>query len=410
MSLFRKEAVLALTRQTPYSEVLTRPPGWRAYLTLALAFVILSGIAMASIELPRTALATGWLTPRHGLVQLQANAGGFVTDIYVAQGDTVSRGQALLRISADIEKNQGSMGVLLRQYDQEAETLLARQRSLRDLLALRRTVQEKKLSEARRELDSAQRSQELQQHRLLLAQSAHHALVASFEAGAISRRDLDQSSGDLLAQEQALESMREQVATQAGLLDLLPQENKREIAELEASRGSLDQQVLELEQRRTQLDLNRTQVLTAPISGRLVSLDTHVGQQVTTRTRQAAILPLDSALEAELHVPSFALGYVTTGDVVRLRYEPFPHQKFGTWPATIRQVSDVLQDQSSDSTAQSGLGPTFKVVAKLQSQAVQLHARAWPLQPDMRLSAQIVLERRKAWEWLLEPALDVLRR
>lgn len=410
MTLFRQQAVLALTRQTPYSGVLTRPPGWRVYLTLASAFVILSGIALATIELPRTALATGWLTPRHGLVQLQANSGGFVTDIYVAQGETVRRGQALMRISADIEKNQGSMGILLRQYDQEAETLHARQRSLRDLLALRRTVHEKKMSEARRELGSTQRSQELQQHRLSLAQSAHRALIASFEAGAISRRDLDQSSGDLLAQEQALESMREQVATQAGLLDLLPQENKREIAELEASHGSLDQQVLELEQRRTQLDLNRTQVLTAPISGRLVSLDTHVGQQVTARTRQAAILPQDSALEAELHVPSFALGYVTTGDVVRLRYEPFPHQKFGTWPATIRQVSDVLQDKSSDSTAQSGLGPTFKVVAKLQSQAVQLHARAWPLQPDMRLSAQIVLERRKAWEWLLEPALDVLRR
>lgn len=410
MTLFRQQAVLALTRQTPYSGVLTRPPGWRVYLTLASAFVILSGIALATIELPRTALATGWLTPRHGLVQLQANSGGFVTDIYVAQGETVRRGQALMRISADIEKNQGSMGILLRQYDQEAETLHARQRSLRDLLALRRTVHEKKMSEARRELGSTQRSQELQQHRLSLAQSAHRALIASFEAGAISRRDLDQSSGDLLAQEQALESMREQVATQAGLLDLLPQENKREIAELEASRGSLDQQVLELEQRRTQLDLNRTQVLTAPISGRLVSLDTHVGQQVTARTRQAAILPQDSALEAELHVPSFALGYVTTGDVVRLRYEPFPHQKFGTWPATIRQVSVVLQDKSSDSTAQSGLGPTFKVVAKLQSQAVQLHARAWPLQPDMRLSAQIVLERRKAWEWLLEPALDVLRR
>lgn len=410
MPLFREQAVLALTRQTPYSGVLARPPGWRLYLTLALAFVVLSVMALATIELPRTALATGWLTPRHGLVQLQASMGGFVTDVYVAQGDTVRRGQALLRISADIEKNQGSMGVLLRQYDQEAQTLQARQHSLRDLLALRRTVQQKKLSEARRELGSAQRSEELQQHRLSLTQSAHNALIASFEAGAISRRDLDQSNVDLLAQEQALESMRAQVASQAGLLDQLPQENEREIAELQASRASADQLVLELEQRRTQLDLDRTQVLTAPISGRLVALDAHVGQQVTTRSRQAAILPQDSTLEAELHVPSFALGYVAGGDVVRLRYEPFPHQKFGSWPATIRLVSDVLQDNGSNSASQSGFGPTFKVTAKLQSQSVQLHTRAWPLQPDMRLSAQIVLERRKAWEWLLEPALDVLRR
>ena len=410
MTLFREQAVLALTRQTPYSGVLTRPPSWRLYLTLALAFVVLSVLALVTIELPRTALATGWLTPQHGLVQLQASTGGFVTDVYVKQGDTVRRGQALLRISADIEKNQGSIGALLRQYDQEAITLEARQDSLRELLALRRMVQQKKLSEARRELASMQRSQELQQHRWSLAQSTHNALIASFEAGAISRRDLDQSNVDLLAQEQALESMRAQVAGQAGLLDQLPQENKREIAELAASRSSLDQQILELEQRRTQLDLNRTQVLTAPISGRLVSLETHVGQQVTTRTRQAAILPQDSALEAELHVPSFALGYVTAGDIVRLRYEPFPHQKFGSWPATIRLVSDVLQHNAGDSVSQSGFGPTFKVTASLQSQAVALHARAWPLQPDMRLSAQIVLERRKAWEWLLEPALDALRR
>lgn len=410
MSLFREQAVLALTRQTPYSEVLSRPPGWRLYLSLALAFVALSGLALATIELPRTALATGWLTPRHGLVQLQASTGGFVSDVYVTQGETVRRGQALLRISADIEKSQGSIGSLLRQYNQEVETLQARQRSLGDLLALRYAVHQKMISEARSDLASAQRSHALQQRRLSLAQSAHRALVTSFETGAVSRLDLEQASAELLTQEQALESTRAQVADHTALLDRLPQENAREIAELQASRSSLDQQILELAQRRTQLDLNRTEVLSAPISGRLVALDAHVGEQVTTRSRQAAILPLDSPLEAELHVPSSALGYVAAGDVVRLRYEPFPHQKFGSWPATIRVVSDVLQDRSSDSASMVDLPPTFKVIAELKSQAVQLHARVWPLQPDMRLSAQIVLERRKAWEWLLEPALHVLRR
>jgi len=410
VSLFREQAVLALTRQTPYSGVLSRPPGWPLYLTLTMAFVGLSWLALTTIELPRMAVATGWLTPRHGLVQLHASTAGFVTDVHVTQGDIVRRGQPLLRIAADIEKDQGSMGALLRQYTQEAETLHTRQRSVSDLLALRRTVHLQQISEAQSDLASAQRSFDLQERRLSLARSAHQARVASFEAGAIARLELDQASVELLSQQQTLESMHAQVASRAALLDRLPQETAREIAELQVSRSALDQQVLELAQRRTQLDLTRTQVLTAPISGRLVALDTHVGEQVTTRSRQAAILPLDSPLEAELHVPSYALGYVAAGDVVRLRYEPFPHQKFGSWPATIRLVSDVLQVSANDAVSTGGSIPTFKVTAELKSQSVQLHARAWPLQPDMRLSAQIVLERRKAWEWLLEPALDVLRR
>ncbi len=410
VSLFREQAVFAASRQTPYSGVLSRPPGWPLYLSMTVVSVLLSCLLLATMELPRIAVATGWLTPRHGLVQLRASAPGFVTDVHVEQGDIVERGQPLLRISADIDKGQGSMGVLLHQYSLEAETLHQRLRSAGELVALRHAVHLKRIGEAQSDLASTKRSRNLQEHRTSLARSAHLARVASFKAGAISRHELDQASAELLNQQQALESIQAQVASQDALLDRLPNENAREIAELQAARSVLDQQVLELAQRRTQLDLNRTQVLTAPISGRLVALDVHVGEQVTTRSRQAAILPLDSPLEAQLHVPSFALGYVAAGDVVRLRFEPFPHQKFGSWPATIRLVSDVLQFSSSDPDAPGGSLPTFKVTARLKSQAVQLHARSWPLQPDMRLSAQIVLERRKAWEWLFEPALDVLRR
>jgi membrane fusion protein len=47
--------------------------------------------------------------------------------------------------------------------------------------------------------------------------------------------------------------------------------------------------------------------------------------------------------------------------------------------------------------------PAYKVTAALDAATIAVHSRRVPLQPDMTLKADIILEKRPLYRWLLEP-------
>jgi membrane fusion protein len=51
--------------------------------------------------------------------------------------------------------------------------------------------------------------------------------------------------------------------------------------------------------------------------------------------------------------------------------------------------------------------PAYKVTAALDRQDIDANGRRVPLQPDMLLRADIILERRALTSWILEPLLSV---
>jgi membrane fusion protein len=51
--------------------------------------------------------------------------------------------------------------------------------------------------------------------------------------------------------------------------------------------------------------------------------------------------------------------------------------------------------------------PTYRILASLERQEVNVHDKKVPLQPDMLLKADILLERRSLINWLLSPLHSV---
>jgi membrane fusion protein len=49
----------------------------------------------------------------------------------------------------------------------------------------------------------------------------------------------------------------------------------------------------------------------------------------------------------------------------------------------------------------------YRVTVALAAQRVTAHGRALPLQPGMRVDADILLERRRLIEWVLEPLYSI---
>ena len=109
-------------------------------------------------------------------------------------------------------------------------------------------------------------------------------------------------------------------------------------------------------------------------------------------------------MEAELLVPSSAIGFIEPGDRVRLRYQAFPYQKFGHQEGRVSQIN-----RSALSTAELlGRGrqegeALYRINVVLARQSVTAYGKPEPLKPGMMLEADVMGERRRLIEWMFEP-------
>ena len=130
------------------------------------------------------------------------------------------------------------------------------------------------------------------------------------------------------------------------------------------------------------------------------------GQSVRTGEPLLRILPRGSRLQAELLVPSRAIGFMDPGDRVQLRYQAYPYQKFGHHTGRVVRIA-----RSAVKPAAGGNGePLYRVLVQLDSQAIRAYGKAEPLRPGMLLDADILGARRKLYEWVLEPLYSVTGR
>lgn len=97
-----------------------------------------------------------------------------------------------------------------------------------------------------------------------------------------------------------------------------------------------------------------------------------------------------------------------------LRYEAFPFQKFGSYKGTILEIARSAVSPSELSHKLSGLSalytnnePIYQITAELASQDVMAYGEHVPLRPGMQLQADVMVEKRRLFEWMLEPLYTV---
>jgi len=146
--------------------------------------------------------------------------------------------------------------------------------------------------------------------------------------------------------------------------------------------------------------------ITAPADGMVATWLYKPGQAVQTGAPLLTLVPGDGALEAELLVPSRAIGFIDPGDTVLLRYHAYPYQKFGHQQGRVRQISrspvnSVIGDEAA--LAES----FYRISVSLEQQAIMAYGKSEALKPGMVLDADILGERRSLIEWILEPLYSI---
>jgi len=109
-------------------------------------------------------------------------------------------------------------------------------------------------------------------------------------------------------------------------------------------------------------------------------------------------------------VPSRAVGVVSEGSEIRLRYDAFPYQKYGVFAGKVLQLATTpIRPGEADAPMQIR-EPSYRMVVSLTDRALSGNGTALRLRAGMTLRADIVRDERRIIEWLFEPLVGAVKR
>jgi membrane fusion protein len=416
-SLFRQQALDA-QKITGYGRiVLIRPLSFTVLTSVAVVLGLLVVALFYVGSYTRRTPVVGLLTPAQGMVRVYPMQSGVVISRLVKEGQPVVKGDVLYVISSERTAAVGvgvqaqiSQQVSQRQQSLVLEIAKTRQVQLDDQRQIRGQMEG-----IRRELAQLDSLMAEQQRREVLSRTAVDRYAALVQKGFASQEQLQQQQEALLDQSSRYQTLsRDRINLQAELdrqqreLDALPLKQQTVLAQLDRSLNQTQQELTESEARR------ELRVL-APKSGTVTAVLAELGQGVDPNRSLVSIVPHDSRLEAQLYVPSRAAGFIQDGQSVLLRYQAFPYQKFGQGVGVVTSVSRTAL--SPNELSASGLAldpsvlargePVYRVTVQVQQQAIKAYGKWQPLQAGMMLDADILQEKRRLYEWVLEPLFTV---
>ena len=146
--------------------------------------------------------------------------------------------------------------------------------------------------------------------------------------------------------------------------------------------------------------------LRAPEQGTVSAVLVKPGQIVSAGQTIAMLLPDNAHLQARILLSSRAIGFIQSGQRVVLRYESFPWQKFGQHSGAVSEISTspLSPQEVASLTGNTQIQePLYQVKVTLDSQSVQAYGKQFALRPGSALDADFIVDKRRIYEWVLEP-------
>lgn len=413
--LFRQEVFVAQQNKWTGQVILTRPFSF-LFLTFC-AFLIALCIIIFLIFGSYTNKTTveGQLLPTMGVVRVYSSDIGTITHKFVEDGNFVKAGEPLFKLSTSRFGEKGNVQAKL-----AAEANLKKTLALQELERLKRIHQNEQknvhnnIHRLNNQLENIKQQITGQNRQIRLAEKTLNKNKFLASQGAVSQQDKMTAESHLLEQRSRLESLkREQnnaireLDEQKITLSSLPERHKTELSQLNRAITEMNQEILDF-------DLKSEQTIRASKSGYISTINVDIGQQVEPSKLLLGIVPEQTELVANLYIPSKAVGFIKPKDKVVLRYQAYPYQKFGHATGEIISVARTALGKQE----LSGLGiiftnptllnePAYLVKVKLEKQTIKAYGENKPLQIGMILEADILHERKKLYEWVLDPLYSI---
>ena len=405
--LFRQEVIEANRERLAGTVVAAIPPRSKTYTWLIAGFFVLLLLILTFGSYSSSAEVRGVVSYNNGIARVFSANTGEVRTIHVQTGQRVAAGDPLVTLA--LTQGRGGVAPQLAQLNvQDAE--IARQIDLATVIGLSETralqQQRASLSDS---IASLGRQRGIASSQIALAESALRRAVRLAGEGAGTQRQVEDSRSFLLARRSELEAIGERIIAQRESLHTVEADIGRKSLETSRTSSVLLAQRAALAEQRAQLSRSDQIVLTAPVAGTVGDVSVEPGQRARPDASLVTVLPSNSRLEAWLYAPSRAIGFSRPGQRVRLRFDAFPYQRYGTGTGIVTEVARVPVEPSNIDSGLQITEPVFRVRVRIDSFAPRASTSIDALRPGMTLSAKLVLEERSLWQVLFGPIREALR-
>ena len=404
-SLFREEALVARLDTSTGESIAIRPvsaPRLTAFF-VAMALAVIAVLVFGSYT--KKERVQGVLRPQAGVAAVVPQMAGVVSRVLVSEGAAVKAGDVLIELTQERFSDAGNTDTLLEQnIESQRQRLLNQAGGQQQVGSATRGAVQQRVTQARRDIGTLGEEIRIQNQLIEGARRQLDKLKPLLDEQVISDLQYEQQRTTVLDQSARLQTLKRQLAAAESELAQAQEELKRLSGQSQVDRAGLDRDLLTLEQQKVQRRGDRSSVLRAPVDGTVSGLVATPGQSVTPVMTLASLVPAGSRLEAVLQVPSTAIGFIKPGQVVRLAYDAFPYQRFGLYTGKVASVSQTDVAAESVASAQNGdRRAVFIVKVALDTDRVRAYEAEIALRPGLLLAADIELDRRPLYRWMLDP-------
>ena len=413
--LFRPE-VLEARRQSWLGVIsLAQPLG----LWLPAGFAVLAAGAiilfLALGEYTQRSRVAGQLVPDLGLATIVAPTSGVVERLYLQEGDKVQAGKplALVAVPRSTATGDDAQRSILEGIGKRRESIQAADRSEEDMVAAQMAGYRQQLAAARRELAQTEAQAATRGQQVGLARETLERYRTLGAQKYLSEVQVRQQQQAVLEQVTAQQELQRQASTMRRQIAQIDQSLRELPAQRSAQEAASGRDLALLEQERIQNEANGELLVKAPVGGLLASRLIEPGQAVQLGQPLMSVLPAGSKLQAQLFVPSRAIGFIEPGDKVLLRYQAYPYQKFGHHDGIVSRISrSALSAGELNALVGNAQAsePYYRVLVDIRQQSIRAYGKPEPLRPGMLVDADILGEHRKLYEWVLEPLYSLTGR
>lgn len=395
--LFREQVIQRQRQRVHGSIVIDTPVSGRVVTVVACTMLaaVVAFLCLASIT--RTEEVAGQLMPDTGMLQVTVPHRGVVVDVRVRSGQVVAAGDVLAVLSGELTTAKGeTQRAVSSLMEQRLASLGMESQQLASYFESKQAALRERKRGLTEELRQIQAEVRLLERRGDLALEDERRMQALQEQGFVTSALVQERTADALDQAARLAASRRGLAEVRARLEQALADERELPLQVLRDREQQQRAADELRQQQVENESRRELLVRAPQAGRVVGVAVRQGQSVAADAPVASLVPEDSALQAELDVPSRSIAFVRVGTPVWLRYDAYPAAMFG------QHVGTVVRIDVGVATADGRV--THRVLVQLGSQQLNVAGgQRYPLMPGLAVNASLRLEERRLVEWLFAP-------
>ena len=387
-SLFRKEVIKKQGDRLLGEVILSQPISYSILSAFFISATFIGLLFLITNDYSSRQSVRGFLVPDKGIVSVYPSKTSILNQLMVKEDDYVYSNAALFKLQIEQGTSEKAFA-----SDQVIETLNAQESVLKETKALEELFIQNIL--AQHELMSEHLQSEIfqLQHLLdsheelnLLEEHSYHRAQLLLSRAAISQSDLEEAHKKYLNSKIQLQNINLSLSQKISNLNESEINLENYIISSFREVANIENRISDISRQKVSTQAEKLTIIRAPVNGRITSLLSEIGQNVTPNIPVLSIIPENSILEAQLYIPTRAIGFIQIGQPVNIKYDAFPYERFGLYEGIVSKISNSVLGQSEIPIDLQLKEPVYKITISLNQQSIWAYGEEFLLKPGMMLS------------------------